>query len=193
MFRPRGRETLLINDAHILFRNFAGKEGKYNREGDRNFCVLLEDPEVTQQLVTDGWNVKYLRAREEDDVDQPYLQISVSYRKIPPSIAMISSRGKTILEESMIELLDLVEIEAADVNINPYEWAVNGSTGKKAYLKTLYLTIREDPLDLRYAHIPEIGSGRMNDLLAIEAPVPVSRQYDFEGEVVDIPQRELGR
>jgi hypothetical protein len=84
-----------------------------------------------------------------------------------------------------------VEIERADVNINPYYWSVSGASGKKAYLKTLYLVVREDPLDLRYAHVPEIGSGSLQ--LELEASVPNSKQYDFEGEVVDISQRELGR
>ena len=58
---------LMIENAKIIFRNFAGKEGMYNAEGDRNFCVLLED-DLAEQLVKDGWNVKTLRAREEDDV-----------------------------------------------------------------------------------------------------------------------------
>lgn len=188
MFKPR-RDTLLIDDATIIFRNFAGREGKYNREGDRNFCVLLEDPDVVERMLADSWNVKYLKARESDELDQPYLQVSVSYRKIPPKIAMVTSRGKTVLEEDMVELLDLVEIDRVDVNINPYEWSVNGTSGKKAYLKTLYLVVKEDELDLRYAHIPEIGSGPIR--MELEASVPVSRDYDFEGEIVH-PQRELG-
>lgn len=33
--------TILLEDVRIIFRNFAGREGMYNREGDRNFAVLL--------------------------------------------------------------------------------------------------------------------------------------------------------
>ena len=39
---PANDNTVLMEGVRIIFRNFAGKEGQYNREGDRNFAVLLE-------------------------------------------------------------------------------------------------------------------------------------------------------
>ncbi len=61
----RNEGTLMMEDARIIFRNFAGKEGMYNRDGDRNFCVIL-DPKLASQMAEDGWNIKILRVREED-------------------------------------------------------------------------------------------------------------------------------
>ena len=149
--------TVLIEGARILFRNFAGKEGQYNREGDRGFSVLLDD-DVAKMMEADGWNVKYLKPRtdEEEENPQAYIQVTVGYRGRPPRIVMITSRGRTDLDESMVELLDWADIENADLILNPYSWDVNGKTGIKAYVKSLFVTIREDALERKYADVDQI-------------------------------------
>lgn len=145
-------KTILIEDARLLFRNFKGDEGQFNREGDRNFCVLL-DPEIARVMAQDGWTIKTLRAREEGDEEQPYIQVSVSYKNRPPKVVQITSRGRTDLSEREIEVLDWVDIAHADLIINPYEWNVSGKSGIKAYLKSLFVTIEEDALDAKYANV----------------------------------------
>ena len=156
--------TLLIEDARLIFRNFAGKEGKYNREGDRNFCVLLDEQHASE-LDADGWNIKALRAREEGDPEQPYLQVSVGFKGRPPKIVMITSKGRTTLSEEEIELLDWVDIKKVDLIVRPFNWEVSGKTGVKAYLKSFFVTIEEDELELKYADLEELPSrsGRVDE------------------------------
>jgi hypothetical protein len=142
--------TFQVDDAQIIFRNFSGKEDKYNREGDRNFSVIL-DEEAAQRMLADGWNVKYLAAREEGDDDTPYIQVAVGYKNRPPRIVLISSAGRTNLDEDNVETLDWVSIRKADLIARAYQWEVNGKGGIKAYLQTMFVTIEEDELERRYA------------------------------------------
>ena len=145
----RNDKNLILEDVVIAFRNFEGKEDTYNRAGDRNFAILLDEDRAAQ-MERDGWNVKYLREREEGDGRQAYIQVAVSYKARPPKIGMVTSKGLTYLGESEVEMLDWVDIEVADVTLNPYEWAVNGKTGVKAYLQTLFIKIEEDYLQQKW-------------------------------------------
>lgn len=159
------KSYILLEDRKVIFRNFAGQETPMNRAGDRNFCVLLNDEEAIT-LTNEGWNVKYLKPREEGDTPQPYLQVRVSFGKYPPRIVMMTATGKTQLEEDRVGTLDWVELDKVDLTIRPYSWDVQGKAGIKAYLKSMYVKIVEDPLELKYLDAP----GR---------PDSVKDSYDF--------------
>jgi hypothetical protein len=147
-------QPVVLENRRILFRNFAGEEGRFNAKGNRNFNVVLE-PEEAEAMLKDGWNIKYLQPREEGDEPLPRLEVTVKFGKIPPRIILITMRGKTQLEEDMVQILDWAEIENVDLIVRPYEWEVNGKTGVKAYLKSIYVTIREDELERKYMDVPD--------------------------------------
>lgn len=150
------------------FRNFTGREGMYNREGDRNFTVLLPD-DLAHAMAEDGWNVHYLKPMNEGDPDRPSLAVSVKYGKgRPPRVVLITSRGRTTLTEAEVEFLDWVDIRKADMMIRPYHWNVSGKSGIKAYLQSIFVTIEEDPLELKYADVQEI-----NELPARPRPLEI--------------------
>lgn len=172
----RNDRNRTLEDITIAFRNFAGKEDVYNREGDRNFAILLE-PGLAQEMEQDGWNVKYLKEREEGDGPQAYIQVAVSYKNRPPKICLITSKGMTYLSEDEVELLDWADIETADVTLNPYQWAINDKFGTKAYLHALYVKIEEDYLQSKWTAYVE---NNRNDKRQLEQSERVVVDGEYE-------------
>lgn len=177
----RNDGTLIMEDARIVFRNFAGAEGMYNREGDRNFCVLLEE-DLAEDMRADGWNVKRLKPRDGEEQGTSYIQVSVGFKGRPPRMVMITSKGRIELGEDECVLLDWADIDKVDLIIRPYHWNVNGRTGVKAYLKSIFVVIHEDYLELKYSDVPvaELESAK---------PIKIEADEGLEGD--DIVDAEL--
>lgn len=150
--------NISIENAQIGIRNFGGKEGRYNPAGRRNFCVFLEE-DVANALLEDGWNIRWLEPKEPGDEKKPFMQVSVSFGNNPPKIVLVTSHGKSVLNEDSVGLLDWAEIECVDLILRPYNWEVNGKSGVKAYVKSMYVTIVEDEFEKKYVEVPDSASG----------------------------------
>lgn len=144
---------ITLRNVRIIFRNFAGAPTRFNvAGGKRTFSILLNENEANE-LSSMGFNVKALKQRDPDDDPAFHLPVEVSYRVKPPRIVFISNSGRkrTVIDEDTVSLIDYTEIEKIDLTINPYQWVMENAHGVKAYLKTMYVTIREDELDIEYA------------------------------------------
>lgn len=150
-------ENISIENASIIFRNFKGEGSDYNNPGNRNFAVLL-DPEAAADLKNMGWNVKYLKPRDEEEEANPqaYLPVKVKYGKVSPQVYLVTNRKKTLLDEDSISQLDWAEFKNIDLIITPYIWERNGRSGVAAYLKTGYFVIVEDEFADKYSDIEDI-------------------------------------
>ena len=83
-------------------------------------------------------------------------------------------------------MVDLADMKNVDVLINPFEWNVNGNTGVKAYLKSIFITLNEDELELKYAHLEELGSNGLQ--LALEGGNP--NEPEDVGEYAQVVEEE---
>lgn len=143
---------IILEGVRLIYKNFSGKASKFNAEGNRNFCVIL-DENMADQLIGLGYSIKYTKPREDGDPAIPYIQVKVNYspRSRPPRIVIIKNGRQADVDESGVHILDWAKIIKADMTIIGYKWDVSGKTGLKPYLKNLYLTLEVDPLEEKYA------------------------------------------
>ena len=131
------KDILEIEDARIIYRNFEGVASKFNREGDRNFEVIVQNDEIKDILVEAGWNVKIKPPRDEDDTPFMFIPVKVKFNNRGPAAYLRSGETVTRLNEETIGILDEIDIQSVSMDLRPYDWDVNGKTGRTAYLQAI--------------------------------------------------------
>lgn len=153
VFAPRG--ILQINDAKIMFRNFRGEGDKFNREGDRNFVLIIPDEEIADALVKEGWNVKIREPREEGDTPFMYLPVKVKFSARGPQIHLVTGNRHNLLDEESVGMIDDIDILSVNLDIRPYDWVIqegtpNEKSGRTAYLQSMEVIQEIDRFAARY-------------------------------------------
>ena len=150
-FAPRG--ILQIDDARIVYRNFSGAPFKFNREGDRNFAVIIETQEQADALIEEGWNVKIKAPRDEGEDPFIYLPVKIKFNDRGPSVYLRSGKAMRKLSEDTVDVLDNVDILSVSMDLRPYDWEVNGKSGRTAYLQSINVTQEVDRFADMYAEV----------------------------------------
>lgn len=148
-FGYRGN-ILEIEDARITFRNFSGVGDKFNREGDKNFSLVIPDEETAEELRKDGWNVK--EKEMEDGTVYYRLPVKVKFNNRGPAVYVLSGKNTPLkLTEETISMLDEIDIANIRMDLRPYDWEVNGKNGRTAYLQAMEVTQNIDRFGAQYA------------------------------------------
>lgn len=148
-FAPRG--IVQIDDARIIYLNFSGVGSQRNREGDRNFAIVIPDQDIADALIEQGWNVKIKPPREDGDAPFMYLPVKVKFNDRGPNVYLKSGRALNKLDEDSVSMIDKIDILSVDLDIRPYDWDVNGKQGRTAYLHSMEVTQNVDRFMARFA------------------------------------------
>lgn len=144
---------LEINDARIIWKNFTGRGDRFNREGDRNFHLVIPDQETCELLQNDvnefgdSWNVKIKPPREEGDTPFMHMLVKVKFNGRGPNVYLDRGRDRDplVLNEDTIHCLDDMDILSVDLDVRPYDDKLpNGNTFRTAYLSAMRVYPRVD-------------------------------------------------
>ena len=156
---------LEINDARIIWKNFTGRGDRFNREGDRNFHLVVPTQEDCDALLNDkneygdSWNVKIKPAREEGDVPFMHMLVKVKFNNRGPNVYLVpcskeeyiakkkagNAPNQVALDADTIGCLDDIDILSVDMDIRPYDDTLpNGSSFRTAYLSGMRVYQRVD-------------------------------------------------
>lgn len=141
--RTKKRELVQIDDARITYKNFEGRGDKFNREGDRNFSIIIPNEDIAKALTEDenefgaGWNVKIKPPREEGEDPFIHLKVKVKFNDRGPNVYLQSGKNRVRLTEETIGCLDDMYIDHVDLDIRPYDDTINGRPFRTAYLQSM--------------------------------------------------------
>ncbi len=160
--QARTGDTIEFENVTIMYPNFSGDPTTFNPAGGkRTFNVRINDLSMGELLTKQGWNVKPVFSRDEEDTIAFYslpveVKFNENYKRLNPTVFQVTSRNKVRLNEETISYLDNVDIKSADLVVRAYEWEVGGRTGIKAYLQTGYFVIEEDHFAHKYDYDNDI-------------------------------------
>ena len=80
-----------------------------------------------------------------------YLPVKIKFNDRGPNCYLVTAGRANRLDEESIGILDDVDILNVNLDIRPYDWEVNGKTGRTAYLQGIEVTQRVDRFAARYA------------------------------------------
>jgi hypothetical protein len=143
-------EPLVLEDATLLFPNFAGIAKDYNVVGDRNACVIVSD-ELAGQLAAIGWNIRVGKSTDPDVLPGKFISFTVKIdSKFPPRLWLIRyGRRPELMAPQEYNILDFARFKSVSLKINQYVWQ-DKPQKVSGFLEEGFFELMPDPLRDRY-------------------------------------------
>lgn len=159
--------SLSVEGARILWINFAGRPTDFNPAGGKRTFNIVLSREIADTLKADGWNVRTIQPKNEDDEPFYVTEVTVKFGQFPPKVYLVDGVSNRMhpLDEETIGQLDNIDIANVDVMIRPYNHGVSNSRGTtvKGYVKSLYVTMDNSDFNGKYAGYSVDNSEAMNE------------------------------
>lgn len=152
-----------ITDGKIAYSNFSGRPTNWNPDGGvRNVTFVIPD-EVAQAIKDDGWNIREQVIDDEGNI-RYLLEAKITFRTRTgqprdPKIFIVRNDSLVHITEETVATLDRADILSVDAVLGPSYWEWGGRKGIAAYVNSMYLTIKENPIDEKYRKMMD----RIND------------------------------
>lgn len=141
----RGNDIIQVDEGRIIWPNFAGRESQFDDKGKRNFNWRIDNAELAERLLEDGWNIKIKPPREDGDEPFIHMAVKVNFEGFaPPNIYLISGNVQRKLDPETVGILDDIEIVRADFDIRAYDYDTPRGSGRAAYLHSMRVFQRVD-------------------------------------------------
>jgi hypothetical protein len=164
-FKPHSGPDVTLENVGIIYKNFMGEKGMYNEEGERSFNIVINDPNMAEDMLNDGLNLKPF-LDEDDNVTGHHMKVKINYKGRPPRIYRVTDGGlrQVPLDVRTVGSLDSVTIEKADITLGTWVWRPSPLPNISVYCNVMYVHVIEDPLDTKYQSLLE-GSHFDDDLI----------------------------
>ena len=149
-------KVINIENTRFIFEtNFSGDPSRDRfRSTQRRANVIINDPDLAQELIDEGFNVRETRPREGEEegfIPTYFIAIKANYdSKWPPKIYLVSGDSDPVLlDVDTVGQKDQISVDNVNVQLNT-RYTENGNS---LYVRTMYVEqgVGNDPFAARYA------------------------------------------
>lgn len=168
-----------ITDGIIAYHNFSGRPTDWKPEGGERTVTFVIPDDIAQNLINDGWNIRLQMPKDNERDPRYLLDCKIKYRTRngtprDPKIFIIRDDGYIHVTEDMVDTLDRADIVHVDAVIGPFFWEFGGRSGITACVNSMYLMVKENPIDEKYRKmIEEMNNSILPTDGDLDLPFPV--------------------
>lgn len=141
--------NMQITDALVTYVNLSGAASQVNQEGNRNFAVIVDDPDSERIMLNAGLTLRPFVVNEEERGKLVNVKLNYGGYKRPNANLVIDG-VTTPLSEDTVGSVDDMDIGYVDMVVNLYNWTVHQKSGVKPYVTTMYINVIPDELFTKY-------------------------------------------